>query len=378
MPIAALDIFCGAGGVTYGLGKAGIKVSVGVDHDEDCRLTYTQNNPSVKFLAKDIRELSSQSLLSHAQSLIEEDFLLLAACAPCQPFSAQNQNRNNSSDRAVLSHVERLVRELRPDFLFIENVPGILKVRGLSAFRRLLLALREIHYKENFEVVDAARYGIPQHRKRLVLTASLYDDPHWPKWMHGSEPGLAPLVTVQDAVSEFPRLRAGEEHPTFPNHMAAKLAGHNLNRLKATPNDGGSRTDWPSPLFLECHKGHNGHSDVYGRLRWDAPAPTLTTRCTSLSNGRYGHPEQDRAISAREAAALQSFDDGYMFYGGLVQITRQIGNAVPPLLAQRFGESFVTHAMNVKKKKKLPWQSLLRKIRESDSSRENLWLKASK
>lgn len=268
MPIAALDIFCGAGGVTYGLSKAGVKVAVGVDHDDDCRLTFTQNNPSVKFLVKDVRDLSSQSLLSHAHSIMEEDFLLLAACAPCQPFSSQNRNRDNANDRAVLSHVERLVRELRPDFLFIENVPGLQKIRGLSAFRRLLLALRDLHYKEQFEVVDAAQFGIPQNRKRLVLTASLYGNPPWPTRMHGIGPGLAPFATVQDAVAGYPSLRAGEEHPTVPNHIAARLEAHNLNRIKATPNDGGSRTDWPSPLILKCHKSHDGHSEKSGTRCW--------------------------------------------------------------------------------------------------------------
>jgi len=362
MSILALDIFCGAGGVTHGLRKAGIKVAVGVDKNEDCRLSFTQNNPSVTFLSEDVSHLNASALLSHIRSASKGDLLLLAACAPCQPFSSQNKHRDKAFDRAVLRHVERLVKEMRPDFLFIENVPGLQKVSGYSAFRRLRSTLRRLRYKTKCEVVDACSYGVPQHRKRLVLTASLHGESPWPVQSHGEVAGLAPFKTVREAISKYPRLSAGEEHPTVPNHIAAQLADHNVKRLKATPLDGGSRQEWPSKFVLECHKKHDGHPDVYGRLRWDAPAPTLTTKCTSLSNGRYGHPEQDRAISAREAAALQGFDDTYMFHGGIRQITRQIGNAVPPALAERFGLAFVEHAGKLNgSRTRLPWQSIISK-----------------
>lgn len=362
MALVALDIFCGAGGVTRGLRRAGIRVAVGLDKDEDCRLTYTQNNPATKFLAEDVRKLSGRKLLSHAASINKDDFLFLAACAPCQPFSPHNKNREDADDRAVLRHVERLVLEMRPDFLFIENVPGLQKVPGFSAFRRLTHRLRTLGYKTRFEVVDAAWYGVPQHRKRLVLTASLHGEAPWSDRSHG-EAGSMPYSTVREAISNYPPIKAGEEHPTVPNHATGQLTKHNLQRMRATPPDGGSRSDWPSEFVLKCHKKHDGHPDVYGRLRWDAPAPTLTTKCTSLSNGRYGHPEQDRGISAREAAALQSFEDSYMFYGGLKHITQLIGNAVPPLLAERFGAAFVAHTARLNgNKRKLPWQSLIAKV----------------
>jgi DNA (cytosine-5)-methyltransferase 1 len=364
MSIVALDIFCGAGGVTYGLRKAGIRVAVGVDKNEDCRLSFTQNNPAVKFLSEDVRKLTAQALLSHVRSTKEHDLLLLAACAPCQPFSSHNKNRDEAFDRVVLRHVERLVKEMRPNFLFIENVPGLQKVSGYSAFRRLRRTLGSLRYKTRCGVVDAGWYGVPQHRRRLVLTASLHGEAPWPSQSHGDAPGLVPFATVREAISKYPPIIAGEEHPTVPNHIAAQLADHNLDRLEATPADGGSRIAWPSKFVLKCHKKHDGHPDVYGRLRWDAPAPTLTTKCTSLSNGRYGHPEQHRAISAREAAALQSFDDAYMFYGGILQITRQIGNAVPPALAEKFGTEFVAHERKLKGiRKKLPWHLLIAESR---------------
>jgi DNA (cytosine-5)-methyltransferase 1 len=233
-------------------------------------------------------------------------------------------------------------------------------VSGYSAFRRLQRTLGRLHYKTQCGVIDAAWYGIPQHRKRLVLTASLHGQAPWPSQSHGDAPGLAPFSTVREAISKYPPIKAGEEHPTVPNHIAAQLADHNLRRLEATPSDGGSRVAWPSQFVLKCHKEHDGHPDVYGRLQWNAPAPTLTTKCTSLSNGRYGHPEQHRAISAREAAALQSFDDNYMFYGGIHQITRQVGNAVPPLLAEIFGKAFVAHAGQLNgSRRKLPWRLLV-------------------
>jgi DNA (cytosine-5)-methyltransferase 1 len=246
------------------------------------------------------------------------------------------------------------------------------KIPGFSAFRRLLRALRVLKYKVRFGVIDAAWSGVPQHRQRLVLSASLHGKAPWPEQTHGGGPGLAPFVTVRQAISKYPPLRAGEGHPTVPNHLAALLESHNLERLRATPRDGGSRNDWPSDLVLECHKKHEGHPDVYGRLKWDAPAPTLTTKCTSLSNGRYGHPEQDRAISAREAAALQSFDDTYMFYGGLRQITRQIGNAVPPVLAEKFGVAFVTHAEQLSGRHKKPlWRGVIERPRVVASRRQS-------
>jgi DNA (cytosine-5)-methyltransferase 1 len=296
-------MFCGAGGVTYGLRSAGIRVLTGVDKQEDCRLTYTQNNPSVRFLAADVRRLSTNELFADVSTMIAGDFLLLAACAPCQPFSAQNRFKDRAEDRAVLHHVERLLKELRPDFLFLENVPGLQKVKGYSAFRRLQDSLRKFRYRTRYEVIDSADYGIPQHRRRLVLTASLHSEAPWPSRLHGDDPNLKPYLTVYDAIAKYPPLSAGQEHPIVPNHMAAKIMEHNLERLRATPPNGGSRTDWSSGLTLACHKNHDGHPDVYGRLRWEAPAPTLTTKCTSLSNGRYGHPEQDRAISRDCSAA---------------------------------------------------------------------------
>ena len=203
-----------------------------------------------------------------------------------------------------------------------------------------------------------------------MLLASLHGPVAWPEPTHGHRPGLQPPVTVRQAIAKYPPLEAGQTHPTIPNHVVARLAPRNLERIRATPVDGGRRLDWPAALGLACHKNRQGYSDVYGRLRWNAHAPTLTTRCTSLSNGRYGHPEQSRAISAREAAALQGFDDDYVFYGGLQQITRQIGNSVPPILAKRFGGAFVITAENLNgTKKRVRWRALAKRLHLGESSR---------
>ena len=153
--------------------------------------------------------------------------------------------------------------------------------------------------------------------------------------------------TVRDAIAKFPEISAGGHNDSVPNHQASALSAINLERIQHTPHSGGDRRSWPPRLILKCHNnGHTGHTDVYGRMDWDKVAPTLTARCYSLSNGRYGHPTQDRAISLREAAALQSFSDEYVFYGTFVSIGRQIGNAVPVKMAEAMGKYIVRSAKN--------------------------------
>ncbi len=359
MAIVAFDLFCGCGGVTTGLRTAGIKVPFGIDFDEDCRLTYSQNNPGSSFINKDIKNVSSEDLLKWAPGLFKTDYLLLAACAPCQPFSSHNRSNNKASGRAMLCEVERFVRDLLPDFVLLENVGGIRNVPGYSAYRRLRKTLESLRYTVDSRIVDSQFYGVPQSRKRLVILASRYSALSWPEATHGMSNGLPKPVTVRDTISRYPELRAGEQHATLNAHLTAQLSPKNFERLKNTPMDGGDRREWPKKFVLVCHKTHDGHPDVYGRLKWDSTAPTLTTKCTSISNGRFGHPEQNRAISAREAAALQSFNDGYMFYGGLGSLSRQIGNAVPPRLAERFGSAIGTMAQNVIKRKNDGWRKYL-------------------
>ncbi|MCX5645950.1 MAG: DNA cytosine methyltransferase [Phycisphaerae bacterium] len=335
MGMMAFDFFCGAGGLTRGLLDAGIKVIAGFDDDEKCRESYERNNAPARFVRADIRKLSVADLKEYSKETPFAE-MLFAGCAPCQPFSQQVKNGECRHDATLLSEFGRLIEAALPGQVLMENVPGIARVKGNSTFRRFLRLLKENDYKYVYDVIDARQFGVPQKRRRLVLIALRHIQPSMPPAKHGA--GALPFRTVRQAISYFPPIAEGEMHSEMPNHVAASITPLNLDRLRHTPPDGGDRRSWPKSLRLECHTGnYEGHTDVYGRMAWDAPAPTLTGRCHSLSNGRYGHPTQDRAISLREAAALQSFPDGYVFSGSNKHIAQQIGNAVPVKLAEVMG-----------------------------------------
>ncbi len=337
----AIDFFCGGGGLTRGLLDAGINVIAGIDKDDRCRETFESNNAPATFICSDIQDIDEEYLLGINQQIFDDpDNLLLAGCAPCQPFSQQNKRRRRRLDATILAEFARLIEQLRPGQVLMENVPGIAKVKGYSTFRRFLNVLQRNNYDYSYAVVDAKSHGVPQNRRRLVLIAMRELDASLPLKTYGKE--LSPYVTVRDAIRRFPVLRAGSEHATIPNHCAAEISDLNLERLRHTPRNGGDRREWPDHLVLECHRnGYQGHTDVYGRMFWDKPSPALTGKCNSISNGRYGHPTQNRAISLREAAAIQTFPDDYTFYGSKVSIALQIGNAVPALLGRVLGEHIV-------------------------------------
>ena len=336
------DFFCGAGGLTRGLLNAGLEVIAGFDCNEHCRSTYERNNPGVRFVQGDIRAIGPKELDLKYRTARYDD-VLFAGCAPCQPFSSQHKRNGPRHDATLLGEFGRLVEAILPGYVLIENVPGIARVRGFSAYRRFLRMLSANGYGYNCRVLDAKHYGVPQNRRRLVLLATRHRQPSLPEAKYGTQ--LRPFRTVRQAISHFPMIAAGESDPEFPNHVAAAITELNLERLRLTPHDGGSRTAWPKHLRLECHIGeYKGHTDVYGRMRWDCPAPSLTGRCHSISNGRYGHPQQDRAISLREAAAIQSFPDGYEFFGFNKHIAIQIGNAVPVRFAEQIGKHILINA----------------------------------
>jgi len=332
----ALDFFCGAGGLTRGLIDAGIDVVAGYDRDGACQLTYEHNNPGARFVQADIKGLGLSDLAIRRGSHGYDD-VLFAGCAPCQPFSQQRKGDMPRRDATLLAEFGRLIEAALPGYVLMENVPGIANVEGFSTFRRFLRILASHGYQYSFDILDAKCFGVPQNRRRLVLIAMKGRQPSLPIAKFGGT--LRPFRTVRDAISHFPPLKAGACHPRVPNHVAATISPLNLERLHFTPHDGGDRRSWPKRLRLDCHIGdYDGHTDVYGRMALDAPAPTLTGRCHSISNGRYGHPTQDRAISLREAAALQTFPDGYEFFGSNKHIALQIGNAVPVRLAEALGK----------------------------------------
>jgi DNA (cytosine-5)-methyltransferase 1 len=336
--LVGIDVFCGCGGLTLGLQQAGIKVLKGIDIDKTVEKTYTDNNKNTIFINEDVRKVSGYKLIKDIDR--SKKTILLAGCAPCQPFSNQNRNPTKKDRRkSLIISFARLITEILPEYVLIENVPGFMKKTN-KYHRDLIEILVKLDYSYIEEVINAADYGVPQKRHRYILLASKEGKIALPEGSYG--PGKAPYNTVRDAIIKYPRIRPGSTNSTIPNHVSRNLSPINLKRMKFIPKNGGSRKNLPSKLILECHKTYSGHSDVYGRMNWDLPAPTLTCKCTSFTNGRFGHPSQNRAISVREAAAIQTFPDTYVFYGNVTDISRHIGNSVPVDLARSIGKSLVS------------------------------------
>jgi len=339
--INAVDLFCGAGGLTCGLQLAGIDVVAGYDVEESCRFAY-ENNNQAKFINQDVTELRKEEV----EALLRgADFTLLAGCAPCQPFSTYSRTTNAQGQKdkrwGLLNSFGRLVAEVRPDFVTMENVPGLV---DQPVFGNFLQQLTDAGYQHNYQVVFCPGYGMAQTRKRLMLVASRGEEIRLPKPTHA--PGQ--YVTVADVIADLPVLAAGQTHGDDPLHRASILSPVNLKRIRASV-PGGSWLDWPEELRANCHRKESGKTfpSVYGRMAWDKPSPTITTQCNGYGNGRFGHPEQDRAISLREAALLQSFPKNYQFASqgekrSIGALAKMIGNAVPVRLGEVVGQSIQT------------------------------------
>lgn len=338
--IKAVDLFCGVGGLTHGLIRGGVNVVAGVDLDGICRYPYEANNAPAVFLEQDVKDLTGSSV---SNLLSKARFTLLAGCAPCQPFSTYSRSgreHRGNSDWELVASFGRLVREVRPHFVTMENVP---QVAQHSVFQEFLNSLEGYHVM--WSTIDCSRLGIPQTRKRLVLLASRLGAE---ALSMASSNGRA--ATVRDTISYLHPLAAGEMDNSDPLHVACKLSKLNLKRIKAS-RPGGTWRDWKPSLRAACHRKSTGDTfpSVYGRMEWDKPAPTITTQCFGYGNGRFGHPEQHRAITLREAAMLQTFPQGYIFAkkGERVKISslgRLIGNAVPVRLGEIIAEIFLKHA----------------------------------
>jgi DNA (cytosine-5)-methyltransferase 1 len=338
--IRVFDFFSGCGGTSLGFQNLGFDIIGALDSDEDSAHTFQHNFPNAKFLKKDIRQVAAQDL-SEVLVSSKNSPLLFCGCAPCQPFSNQRRMVSDKDNRkTLLSEFQRFIEYWKPDFIFLENVPGLQKItKSDGVFSDFTLKLTELGYDFDTAVVQASHLGVPQIRKRFILIAATNEYTISPiSSIVNQREKLFP--TTRDYIYDLPPIDAGEQHTEIANHAAAKLSPENLIRIKHTP-EGGDRRDWPAYLKSGCHKKYKGHTDVYGRMRWDAPASTLTTRCISYSNGRFGHPEQDRAISVREAARLQTFPDSFIFTGSVTSCARQVGNAVPPLMAQKISECFI-------------------------------------
>lgn len=340
--IVAVDLFCGAGGLTHGLKKAGIDVRLGVDLDARCTYAFEHNN-GTEFKAVSVSDLTGDDLMV---AFGRKGFKLLAGCAPCQPFSTYSQARKASEDERwnLLGEFGRLVREVEPDFVTMENVPKLVRETVFDDFVSLL---RNTGYEVWFDVIECVDYGIPQSRRRLVLLASK----HGPVALVPELPGG--YRTVHEAIGDMARLNAGGRDQDDRFHLAARLSPKNLARIKASV-PGGTWRDWPAELVADCHNKATGRTypGVYGRMTWEDPSPTITTQHFGFGSGRFGHPEQDRGISLREGAILQSFPPDYEFLPPdapveMSVVGRMIGNAVPVRLGEAIGVSLVRHAATI-------------------------------
>lgn len=342
--ITAIDLFCGAGGLTNGLEKSGIKVNLGVDIDPACEYPYSANN-SGAFLEQSVTNISG----NYIQGFFKNGSIrLLAGCAPCQTFSSHNRKFNNPDDRwRLLLDFSRLIKEILPELVTMENVPGLLKKDVFATFKNTLI---DLGYTVNYKVVNCSEYGLPQNRRRLVLLASKL----------GAIQLLEPNdltnnthKTVREAIGNIESIEAGNCSSTDPLHKSSELSALNLKRIKAS-RPGGTWRDWPKPLVANCHKKPNGEKflSVYARMEWGKPSPTITTQFLGFSKGRFGHPEQNRALSLREGAILQGFPKRYKFTKKGEEpkntiIGRLIGNAVPVTLGHLIGKSIINHIQQI-------------------------------
>ena len=344
-----IDLFCGAGALTHGFVLEGFNVLAGLDADKSCRYAYETNNPGTIFIEKKIEDVEAAELIA----LYPKDHVkILVGCAPCQPFSAYNKGNRNQDDKwKLLDNFSDLISEIKPDIVSMENVPNLTTFRKGKIYQDFVDRLEKDYIVTECLRVSCLDYGIPQRRKRLVLFASkpkygkieLLDPTHTPD----------KYKTVGDVISDLETLEAGQTSQSDPYHKAAGLSELNLHRIKAS-KQGGTWRDWPDELVARCHKQESGnsYSSIYGRMIWRAPAPTITTQCYGFGNGRFGHPQQNRAISLREAARLQTFPDDYEFVHpnephSITTIGRLIGNAVPVKLARVIARSIKRHLQNV-------------------------------
>lgn len=337
--ISAVDLFCGAGGLTRGLLDAGIPVLAGYDIDSSCEFAYEHNNPGSRFVAQSVADLSVEDLKKVFGS---SKIRILAGCAPCQPFSKYTQGLDTREDAkwGLLHEFGRLVVGVKPEIVSMENVPELQRHEVLQDF---LGMLDDAKYHVSYQDAYCPDFGIPQQRRRLVLLASRLGP------ISLQKPSIAGLPqTVREAISHLPPLQAGESSADR-FHRASRLSELNTKRIKAS-KPGGCWRDWPEDLVAKCHQTEMGknYPSVYGRMKWESPSPTITTQFFGYGNGRFGHPEQDRALSLREGALLQTFPHDYEFVPkdqpiSFAQAGKMIGNAVPVRLGEAIGASILKH-----------------------------------
>lgn len=335
----ATELFAGGGGLAVGLRRAGVRPITAVENNSAAAATFRANHPDVMLIEKDIRKVTASELTGEKCQKID----ILAACPPCQGFtSLTSKYRRNDERNQLINDVTRLALELKPSAIMLENVPGLAK-RGLPLLNDLLSQLEEVGYVVNWDVLQVADFGVPQTRRRLVVLAGLGFKIDMPDPTHDrfGRDGLPTWRTLQDVIANrgqarsFADARPGTDNDGSGWHVVRRLGDANLERLRhAVP--GGGRGQIPTHLRPACHRdSDSGFSNTYGRMSWDQPSVTITAGCLSPSKGRFGHPDELRTISLREAATLQTFPEDYRFVGDRIDAACSIvGNALPCLFAE--------------------------------------------
>jgi DNA (cytosine-5-)-methyltransferase len=350
MKINAVDLFCGVGGLTCGVQQAGINVIAGYDIDPRSQFAYEFNN-NARFILKDIKKIDSKEITNLFPD--DTDIKVLMGCAPCQPFSTYSHkyknNENTLQKMDLLDYFGKQIEYVQPDIVSMENVPQMVNEK---VFDKFIQILNDNNYLIDYKVVFAPDYGVPQKRKRLLLLASKLGEIK----LIPAQFNKDNYPTLRDTIGNLPKLKAGDTDLNDPLHRSRNLSDLNMKRIKQS-KPGGTWRDWDEELLLEAYKKKSGVSfgSVYGRLEWDKPANTITTQFPGIGNGRFGHPDQDRALSLREGAMLQTFPRDYLFtqleLGGnypIAQVALQIGNAVPPKLGEVIGNSILKHLEKIK------------------------------
>jgi DNA (cytosine-5)-methyltransferase 1 len=344
--VAVIDLFCGAGGLAHGFVLEGFCVVAGIDADPACRYPFETNNSS-KFINRKIEDILPADLEMRYDGA---SIKILAGCAPCQPFSTYYRKDDRDKDQRweLIRDFYRLVREVKPHIITMENVP---RLRAHWIFKEIKTDLISLGYNVFEKIVFCPDYGIPQSRRRLVILGSLLGPI---SLLPGNLVNMK-QATVRRAIGDYRLLepiKAGEQSKKDPMHKARALSELNLLRIKAS-KPGGTWKSWDEELVANCHKIDSGgtYRSVYGRMEWDKPSPTITTQFYGFGNGRFGHPEQDRAISIREAAILQTFPFNYQFVPrnettNFEKLGRLIGNAVPVELGRAIAKSIKIHLEN--------------------------------
>lgn len=347
MRYTCVDGFSGAGGLSLGFIKAGYDVLYSFDNDPISIETQGINQKYFKHKADvaDINDLSGGVLLRKA-GIKRGELFLLAGGPPCQGFSVQRIGADDDKRNDLVLAYARLIDEVRPKFFLMENVPGLMGVRGKPILESFLSKMKDKGYHPYIKVLNAEDFGVPQRRKR-VFVVGIRDDVHKGEFNFPDPLTLRKSrTTVADILSDLPEPPIdGSDHPKISHHRRDKLSPLNLKRIRAL-KPGQGMEYLPEALLADCHKvgaDKVGHRNVYGRMAWDDVAPTITARFDSFTRGKFGHPEQDRSITLREGALLQTFPKDFKFSGNKVDIARQIGNAVPPKLAEVVGRQILKY-----------------------------------